>query len=591
MSKRILVTAAILFLIITGNINSKPRVQLVTNNNYYASPNVIQQQIRFDANNMDTWVHNTGIFDQDIRTSNTPGLMWPKGSNRFAIFTAGLCIGSYIEGQLKLATASYKGEYAPGYVQLVGGVPTPITNADFRLYKVTSDDSNSVDYLNWYKMVPYGAPYVDRNNNGQWDIGIDRPGIKNATQTIFVCMTDGWPENHTASEGFSGGTAPIFSEMRLTAWAYGETNTPEPLKDVQFISYVVINKNNKAWNNTFFGLVSDPDLGDAADDYIGCDTTLNLGYCYNSDNNDGNGNPPSYGANPPAVGMDYLLSPIVPTGNQNDTVVFYNPPGSNNRIVKKGFKELGMSSFVYFSNFGTAPECETDPTQPIEAYRYLNGIRRDALPWFHPSTKQRVKKLYTGNPETLQGWTELGYNGNPNMARINNCNLNDSITTYSSPPGDRRIIFNSGNENYTVNPGDTQRVMIAQLVARGTSNVNSVTKLKNLSITAQIFANQNFTVGVMNISTEVPSTYSLSQNYPNPFNSSSNLKFQIVKSGQVKLVVYDIQGREVQTLVNERLQPGTYEASFDGSALNSGVYFYRLSTGDFTESKKMLLIK
>ena len=89
----------------------------------------------------------------------------------------------------------------------------------------------------------------------------------------------------------------------------------------------------------------------------------------------------------------------------------------------------------------------------------------------------------------------------------------------------------------------------------------------------------------------IPDNYSLSQNYPNPFNPTTNIKFSIVKTGQAKLIVYDVQGREVQTLVNERLQPGTYEASFDGSALNTGVYFYKLITGTFSETKKMLLIK
>jgi hypothetical protein len=89
----------------------------------------------------------------------------------------------------------------------------------------------------------------------------------------------------------------------------------------------------------------------------------------------------------------------------------------------------------------------------------------------------------------------------------------------------------------------------------------------------------------------MPSSYSLSQNYPNPFNPTTNVKFSILNSGDVKIVVYDVQGREVQTLVNERLNAGTYEVKFDGSSLNSGVYFYRLTTEGFTETKKMLLIK
>jgi photosystem II stability/assembly factor-like uncharacterized protein len=72
-------------------------------------------------------------------------------------------------------------------------------------------------------------------------------------------------------------------------------------------------------------------------------------------------------------------------------------------------------------------------------------------------------------------------------------------------------------------------------------------------------------IGIQNISTEVPSKYSLSQNYPNPFNPMCNVQFSMYKAGQVKLVVYDVQGREVQTLVNEKLSAGTYEVKFDGS--------------------------
>jgi hypothetical protein len=89
----------------------------------------------------------------------------------------------------------------------------------------------------------------------------------------------------------------------------------------------------------------------------------------------------------------------------------------------------------------------------------------------------------------------------------------------------------------------------------------------------------------------IPEKYSLGQNYPNPFNPMCNVQFSMYNAGQVKLVVYDVQGREVQTLVNEKLIAGTYEVKFDGSMLNSGVYFYKLMTDGFTETKKMLLIK
>jgi photosystem II stability/assembly factor-like uncharacterized protein len=104
----------------------------------------------------------------------------------------------------------------------------------------------------------------------------------------------------------------------------------------------------------------------------------------------------------------------------------------------------------------------------------------------------------------------------------------------------------------------------------------------------------NNTGGIVNINpiiTEIPKDFYLHQNYPNPFNPITKIRFEVARTGDVKIVVYDIQGREVQTLVNESLKPGTYEVPFDGSQLTSGVYFYKLIAGNFVETKKMLLIK
>jgi Secretion system C-terminal sorting domain len=98
-------------------------------------------------------------------------------------------------------------------------------------------------------------------------------------------------------------------------------------------------------------------------------------------------------------------------------------------------------------------------------------------------------------------------------------------------------------------------------------------------------------VGIQNISTEIPSSYSLSQNYPNPFNPSTVVRFQLSVAGLTTLKVFDMMGKEVQTLVNERLQAGTYETTFDGSNLSSGMYFYRLQTDGYTETRKMTLLK
>jgi hypothetical protein len=90
---------------------------------------------------------------------------------------------------------------------------------------------------------------------------------------------------------------------------------------------------------------------------------------------------------------------------------------------------------------------------------------------------------------------------------------------------------------------------------------------------------------------ELPQLYSLSQNYPNPFNPTTNIRFRIADRGFVSLKVYDVAGREVTTLVAENLIPGSYEYTWDARGLASGVYFYRIEAGNFTKSRKMLLIR
>ena len=98
-------------------------------------------------------------------------------------------------------------------------------------------------------------------------------------------------------------------------------------------------------------------------------------------------------------------------------------------------------------------------------------------------------------------------------------------------------------------------------------------------------------VFVKNISNEVPDKFSLSQNYPNPFNPSTNIRYQLHTNSNVKLIVYDALGKEIETLVNENQPEGIYEVTFDGSKYPSGVYFYKISAEDFNDTKRMVLIK
>ncbi len=454
-------------------------------NNNSSNRSVTRQQIPFNANNISTFIWNTGVFNQDMRTNNTPGFEWPKGSWKFAIFTTGFCIASYVNGGLRMANASYNGEYTPGYC--VDSVFH--TDVRFKFYSVKSGDSyiNNPDWLNWGLMVPFGAPYVDVNNNGTYEFVVDTPGVRGAAQTIFICLTDADPSNHTSSEGFSGGTLPLGAEVHLTAWAYNVTG----LQDIQFFKWEVVNKHVYSWDSTYFSIVCDPDLGDALDDYIGCDTVRELGYVYNADNQDGSGSGISYGVNPPAAGIIFLKGAKYTYSQTN----------------------LGMTSFTTFDT-PIGPICEFDPSSPQHSYNYMRGYKRDGASWLCPlfNPFRRTKHIYNGDPVTNQGWNE--YQG---------CVINCGEDTTGNimipaPPGDVRFVISTGAGNLAVNPGDTQTIIAAQLIARGTSNLNSVTKLKQLADVAIQLYNNGFVIGVEPISSEVPQQFKLYQNYPNPFN-------------------------------------------------------------------------
>ena len=98
-----------------------------------------------------------------------------------------------------------------------------------------------------------------------------------------------------------------------------------------------------------------------------------------------------------------------------------------------------------------------------------------------------------------------------------------------------------------------------------------------------VFANNNSLV--------VPDGYELFQNYPNPFNPSTTIEYSISKESPVSIIVYDITGREVATLVNEVKRAGYYTVQFNASRLSSGIYFYRITAGDFISTRKMILLK
>ena len=105
------------------------------------------------------------------------------------------------------------------------------------------------------------------------------------------------------------------------------------------------------------------------------------------------------------------------------------------------------------------------------------------------------------------------------------------------------------------------------------------------------YGDTSMLVGINQISTEIPFDFSLSQNYPNPFNPNTKIQFSLPKPAFTKIVIYDLLGKEIEIIVNGELNAGTYAAVWNASDYPSGVYYYRFSAGDYTETKKMVLMK
>lgn len=260
------------------------------------------------------------------------------------------------------------------------------------------------------------------------------------------------------------------------------------------------------------------------------------------------------------------------------TSVFF--PTSDTGYLTSGVLNLGGYIFkstnagLNWSNINTT-------SIPLNSVYFLNS-----------STGYAAGGEYTIGPlivRTINGGTNWQTQVRPqNYDVYTDIVFTDTITGYCSGSGILKTTNKGINWNYQIN-----------------SN-NSIYKLSMLNFSTGFAVGGNGTilktttggdpVGIKPINNEIPQNYFLSQNYPNPFNPTTKIKFDVTSNvkremSNVKLIVYDMLGREAATLVNEELKPGSYEYEWNGSGFASGVYFYRLITGDFSQTKKMILIK
>ena len=534
------------------------------------------------------WIGNNGMSSHNP-TTDASGFFWPEGENATvaSVFADGIVWGGIHEGMVKVNGATYRYGLTAGKI-LQNGEADDSNDPRYKIFKIRKDweslpddsikSQYQYDYENWPGDL--GAPFVDLNGDGIFTKGIDEPDFI-GDEVLFYVAND----LDSFYTEFTYGSPPIGLEFQQTLFAY---NTPE-LKDAVFKKVKLINKSNSPIDSMYITYWTDDDMGWANDDFVGFDKVLNLGYSYNGDNDDED----NYGPAPPTVGHLLLQGPIV-KGELTDSALY-------NGKYLTGYNNLPMTSSMFYIGssaiFG-------DPELGVYAgagqfYYQMQGRLWNGDPVLNPVTGDTTVFGLDGDPVNGIGWYEgEGWSG-------------------GELPADRRYIMSSGP--FTMAPGDTQEVVYAIFMARGSSNIQSVAELKKSARLLHEFWGNDIPVSVSRNNNLTPTQFSLSQNYPNPFNPSTTIKYSIPQSTvilskaknlqdfssqspqvngapqndnvNVELIVYDILGRKVKTLVNQKQLPGNYEVEFNASKLASGMYFYRLNVSDNVAVRKMMLLK
>jgi len=399
-----------------------------------------------DANRILMFVTNHGNFGRDLSelfgydygtwfpytgdTADISGNIGDAG-RQSPYYAGGLWAGALdsATGEKLVIISEYSDEYVPGPME--GGTFME-DRAEFRVYKLYRDSlagNPNQDYLDYLEFaVDQGAPVKEENG----EIVPDMMG----DQMCWSVFNDADPDQHNNS---SGESAPMGIEVQNTTFAFDRQGA---LGNIIIIRLQIYNKGIKTLNQCYFSIWSDPDLGTAGDDLVGCDTTLGLGFVYNETNDDS-----QYGEAPPALGIDFFQGPMIdtlidPTLTKLDTALMWGQkyPYSKN---------LGMTSFNKYIN-------GTDPDDKDQTYNYMRGLTRTGEDYIYDG--QVLKFVHSGDPVTGEG--DLDAAGD-----------------------DRRWMQTTGPIIFR--PGDSTEIYAAIIVGRGNSNLNSVTVVKQLDDFAQ----------------------------------------------------------------------------------------------------------
>ncbi|HEX8386196.1 MAG TPA: T9SS type A sorting domain-containing protein, partial [Rubricoccaceae bacterium] len=313
------------------------------------------------------------------------------------------------------------------------------------------------------------------------------------------------------------------------------------------------NRTTATVDSVYASLFADPDLGDAVDDYVGTDTTSGMAYTYNADNND-----LAYGAAPPAVGFQVVSGPVgLPNGRDDDRDGAVDEPG----------ERLGVTAT---SNLNGP---EDGVGNGAEMYNRMRGVWNDGSPvrefrsGYHQTQGDTTTFIYPGDPVRGLMWSEVNSGNGVNS------------------PGERQLSVHTGP--FRLLPGESETVVFGVPFAQGTSNLDSVVRLRQVARTLRNAEGAGYfdPVRVGGFAPPEPvDIVGLGAPSPNPFTRRTTVRYQAPAGTPLRATLHDALGRLVATLHDGPTDAMTGTVEVDGRGLPAGTYFVhvRVPAGERT---------
>ncbi len=540
-----------------------------------------QAQVDLAINNVRTRILNGGDLWWDPNDNSSGIYEIPKGSGKNSLYCGSIWIGGIdAGGQIKVAAQTYRqsgsndfwsGPISKTTTNSTGNIDTSRCYHFDRFWVINKNDVQNFvqggnatpDMISWpgngdvtNNELPNLAPFFDANNDGIYNyLDGDYPNFNlsknypiNTTNNTSICNGNlfgdqniWWIFNDVGSIKTETNSLPMGLEIRAQAYAFSSSNIN--LNNTTFYNYEIINRSNETYSQSYFGIWTDVDLGDASDDYVGCDVGLNLGFSYNGKPTDA-----VYGANPPAIGIEILNGPLVDSLDGIDN--------NKNHLIDEINEDFRMSKFVYYTSNSQLPI--GNPVFMEDYYTYLIG------------------KWMNGQQITYGGDGYFSNNGNTGIP----CNYmypgtsDPAFTTdwtmpiANTQPSDMRFLTSSGP--FTMLPGEINYISDAVVWAKADSGgpLASLALLKQSAREMQTLYDNCFkTTDSIELSNTNEIIY-----YPNPFINQFSILISGLHSNDFTLVLYDIQGKLIQpdyTILG-------YKIEVNASQLSKGIYIYSL---------------